>query len=148
MTSRAFVSVERRFETLEREEEPRDDWQPVLRDLPIPSKGEYIGPREECVYFVQEGDDGPVKIGTAGLRNVMSRVGGLQTGNPRKLHLRRVVRGGAGLEVTLQRRYAAHRIRGEWFEPHPELLEIAIRPVGKWLVRDAAPTDPEFPEAA
>lgn len=73
------------------------------------------------VYFVQAGTDGPVKIGTA--TDIQARVRGLQTGSPHRLNLLATSTGGRRLEKRLHRRFAAHRVLGEWFSPAPALLE-------------------------
>ena len=93
---------------------------PVLIDLDTELDGS-----QSCVYFIQEGDDGPIKIGVSTIGSVHGRLRSVQRGNPRVLRLRRVVRGGYGLEGTLHKRYAEHRMVGEWFEPHEEVLAVA-----------------------
>lgn len=70
---------------------------------------------EALVYFVQQGRDGPVKIGTAA--DPESRLFELQIGNPRELRLVAAVGGGLPLERELQRKFAGGLIRGEWFAP-------------------------------
>jgi hypothetical protein len=65
------------------------------------------------VYFVQQGENGPVKIGRA--VDPERRVATLQTGNAIDLHLREVVPGDSTLESTMHQRFADARIRGEWF---------------------------------
>lgn len=73
------------------------------------------------VYFVQEGERGPIKIGVA--RRVEFRFSDLQVGNPRPLRLLHVISGGTDAhERSLHRRFHSLRIRGEWFEPGAELL--------------------------
>jgi len=69
-----------------------------------------------AVYVIQAGDDGPVKIGyTSGPAE--KRLRGLQTGNPYKLRILKVFDGDERHESELHRRFAGHRIRGEWFDP-------------------------------
>lgn len=75
-----------------------------------------------AIYFIQDGEDGPIKIGSG--RNPWLRLEHLQIGNPRELHIRAVVRTHRGYERELHQRFAAHRIRGEWFEPVPDLLAL------------------------
>ena len=74
------------------------------------------------VYLIQEGQDGPVKIGWA--RDPQDRLERMQTGNSRVLRLVCSFPGGIGHERALHREFAAHHIRGEWFEPAPELLAL------------------------
>lgn len=71
------------------------------------------GIAEQFVYFVQAGDDGPVKIGLA--KEPLRRVSSLQTGSPVPLRLRHVVPGDHALERALHRRFAEARVAGEWF---------------------------------
>jgi len=75
------------------------------------------------VYFVQvgeDGEDGPIKIGTA--IDVEKRLVGLQCASPWPLRLLAVMEGGSGLETRLHRDLRSHRIRGEWFHPSPRVL--------------------------
>jgi hypothetical protein len=77
------------------------------------------------VYFIQQGDDGPIKIGTAGWRE--GRLTDLQVGNPTALKIigSRLCHSygeARDLEAALHRGYAPQRIRGEWFESTKELL--------------------------
>ena len=73
------------------------------------------------VYFIQSGDDGPIKIGFA--TEVASRLSELQTGCPAKLHLLGKVRGSMQLEKDLHALFAGLRISGEWFRPDPSIFE-------------------------
>lgn len=65
------------------------------------------------VYFIQSGDDGPIKIGLSS--KPFRRVQQLQTGNPRELLLRHVLPGDRAMEAQLHARFEPARIRGEWF---------------------------------
>lgn len=65
------------------------------------------------VYFVQAGDHGPVKIGKA--KDPEKRIATLQTGSHVELKLRDVVPGDSTVETMMHHRFAAARIRGEWF---------------------------------
>lgn len=78
-----------------------------------------------AVYFIQVGHDGPVKIGqTQG--DARDRLIGIQVGCPYELRLLRAVEDATdGLEGELHERFARHRIRGEWFHPHAEVMEAA-----------------------
>jgi hypothetical protein len=67
------------------------------------------------LYFIQEGDRGPIKIGIA--HEVDVRLSGLQTGNPRPLRLLLSCPVPEGTEARLHERLARHCIRGEWFRP-------------------------------
>lgn len=66
------------------------------------------------VYFVQAGGiAGPVKIGIAA--DPESRLVDMQIGNHEALVLLAAVPGSAPREKDLHRRFAAGRVRGEWF---------------------------------
>lgn len=80
------------------------------------------------VYFIQAGDDGPVKIGTA--KDVLRRLSMLKTSSAEPLHLRALYEGGAAEESLLHRRFAAHRIRREWFNPDvlAEAVDLPVAP--------------------
>lgn len=72
-------------------------------------------------YFIQAEDGGPIKIGLSTYGKVDDRLKSLQTGNPLRLVVRRLVHGDH--EATLHKHFAAHRLGGEWFEAVPELAE-------------------------
>ncbi len=85
------------------------------------------GPQDESplsgVYFIQAGS-GAIKIGIAA--NVSRRLVELQVGNHDPLRVLTVLDGGRGAEREYHARFAQHRLRGEWFAPHPDILaEIA-----------------------
>lgn len=73
------------------------------------------------VYFVQAGENGPVKIGLA--EDPDRRVAELQTGCFAELRLLGTIAGDRGTERALHERFADYRIRGEWFEPSAAVFE-------------------------
>jgi hypothetical protein len=74
-----------------------------------------------CVYFIAEWPPpGFIKIGTA--QCAASRLSNLQTASPRELRLFATVPGGRDVEAEMHERFAAERVRGEWFEPSERLL--------------------------
>lgn len=75
---------------------------------------------DAVLYFAQEGDDGPVKIGYSA--NARKRVPMLQVGNARRLRFLASMPAEPGTERAWHDRFESARIRGEWFEPVPELL--------------------------
>lgn len=76
--------------------------------------------RGPWIYFIQVGNDGPIKIGfTAG--NPRARLSKLQIGNPEKLKLLAAVPGSFEDEQAIHATFVALRIRGEWFRPDPIL---------------------------
>jgi hypothetical protein len=72
------------------------------------------------VYFIQAGIDGPIKVGMS--RDPARRLITLQGANPAELTLLAVVEGNRDDERAIHERFSDCRIRGEWFEPTPELL--------------------------
>ena len=71
------------------------------------------------IYFIQCGKSGPIKVGITD--NVKRRLKTLQCANPCKLELLLAFLGGEVMECALHRKFSAHRLRGEWFEPAPPL---------------------------
>ena len=80
-----------------------------------------------AVYFVQSGTDGPIKIGTA--VDVPARIALLQIGNAEPLCLLGAVEGGQREERGYHILLATHRIRGEWFRPHSDVLAMVGKPL-------------------
>ena len=66
------------------------------------------------VYVIQADEGTPLKVGRA--RDVIARLGTLQTGNPYRLRVRYVLPGDHELEWQLHQKVAKHRLQGEWFE--------------------------------
>lgn len=90
------------------------------------------------VYFIQSGDAGPIKIGfTSGCP--LDRMANLQTGCPDELRLVAHARGTADDERELHKRFAHLRLRGEWFQAKPELVEF-IRGI-RFAKRDDPPLE-------
>lgn len=75
-----------------------------------------------AVYFIQAGEDGPVKIGVA--KNPEKRLPALQVNCVAKLRPLGVVNGDRETERSLHARFAASRVRGEWFGLSAELQEF------------------------
>lgn len=70
------------------------------------------------VYFIGAGS-GPVKIGFA--TRPSARLSDLQTSHHEKLSLLATLRGDLALEKAYHKRFAAHRLSGEWFTRAPEI---------------------------
>lgn len=81
-----------------------------------PRIGRYDGLR---VYFIQAAT-GQIKIGIAA--NPAARLRDLQVGSPVALSLLCECEGGRPQEREYHRRFAAHRLHGEWFAPHQEII--------------------------
>lgn len=77
------------------------------------------------IYFFQEEDDGPIKIGHSS--DPLTRRGQLQTGNPRELKTLGVMVGNVNVESQLHEQFAPYRIRGEWFESVPVIINFIAR---------------------
>jgi Meiotically up-regulated gene 113 len=73
------------------------------------------------VYFVQVGEDGPIKIGHT-FRPIEERLRDLRNASPYRLRLLLMLPGQRDDEQALHQRFAAARLEGEWFRPVPELL--------------------------
>jgi hypothetical protein len=93
-------------------------WPPPSDPLPIRPR-----PATATIYFLGP-DDGPIKIGFAS--RVEVRLRGLRLANAFPLQLWATVQGPLTLEREYHRRFAAHRLHGEWFTRCPEIeAEIA-----------------------
>lgn len=71
------------------------------------------------VYFVQA-HDGPIKIGVGA--DIQRRMTNLQVSHAYPLKLLAVCHGGLDAEYRYHHRFRAHRLNGEWFSPHPDIL--------------------------
>jgi hypothetical protein len=75
--------------------------------------------RRGHVYFLG-GDEGPIKIGHSSC--VAARFRDIQACSPVPLKLFATRQGGPIRESAYHALYAAHRLHGEWFERHPDIL--------------------------
>lgn len=67
------------------------------------------------IYFIQQGPEGPIKIGWT--LDPKKRLREFQTANAHVLYLRGVISGSRGDEANVHGLFEEHRIRGEWFQP-------------------------------
>lgn len=74
----------------------------------------------QVVYFIQCGDDGAIKIGIAS--DPVARLRSLQTAHHERLSILVTTEGGQRAEQAYHKRFAEHRLSGEWFNPHPDIL--------------------------
>ena len=74
------------------------------------------------IYAFRAGSRGPVKIGFS--TNPVKRVASLKTSCPAGVKPLGVMEGTLADEAALFRRLAEHRLHGEWFKPHREVLEV------------------------
>lgn len=104
---------------------PGDDGQLVAQEIaffdggkvtPSPQRPQ---PAFATIYFIGP-DDGPIKIGWAS--NIVTRVRDLRLANAFPLRIWASVGGPPSLEREYHKRFAAHRLHGEWFERHPDIL--------------------------
>lgn len=94
------------------------------RGVPAPPprvKAEQPGQAAPVVYFVQSGEGGHIKIGTAS--DFPKRLQALQTGNPERLTVLGTLPGSLSEEADIHDQFSHLRARGEWFRPEPELLD-------------------------
>lgn len=82
------------------------------------------------LYFIQAGERGPIKIGHSAKPRM--RMAELQVGNHCKLRMlaeidfsngQRGTQTAADMEDLWHRTFRVIQIRGEWFEPTPQLLK-------------------------
>ena len=71
------------------------------------------------VYFIQCTETKRIKIGYAS--NIGDRFSSIQIGSPTVLKLLATIPGGPDMEAELHFRFEACHLRGEWFNPSPEL---------------------------
>lgn len=76
--------------------------------------------KPEWVYFIMS-QSGDIKIGRS--NSPFKRLATIQVGHAEHLTLMAVVLGGAELEREYHERFAAHRIKGEWFHPHGDIID-------------------------
>lgn len=93
-------------------------------------------PKEErppaVVYFAQSEQTGNIKIGHS--RNPEKRIKGFKAGVPGALNILATMAGGSKLEHELHIRFKEHRVGGEWFRPHSDIIAF----IKKNTRRDAA----------
>lgn len=85
---------------------------------------------KECVYLVQAGRSGPVKIGRA--RCLPSRLSSLQTSSYERLFVRGAFLGNSFKEKEAHRMYWKHRIRGEWFAYEGAIVDLVDNGGFEW----------------
>ena len=77
-------------------------------------------PPGHLVYFVG-GEGGPIKIGFT-QQPIKARLKCIQNGSPIKLRVLALQPAPRARESFYHRQFAAHRLHGEWFERHPDIL--------------------------
>jgi hypothetical protein len=98
---------------------------------PRRAPGERRVPDHSWVYFIQSGTDGPIKIGYTSHAPEQRR-DMLQVGAPETLFQLHATPGERELEQLLHARLSAHRVRGEWFAPHEDVLAVIAKLPAGW----------------
>ena len=75
------------------------------------------------IYFIQQGKRGPIKIGHVKWY-IKGRLEGLQVGNPEVLRCLGTIEGTKDTERELHIQFNHLNIRGEWFTPSQELVDL------------------------
>lgn len=83
------------------------------------------GPKLCMIYFIQAGDNGLVKIGSA--KDAKKRLAALQIACPIELRLAGLFYARRDTEKYLHWLFRAERVRGEWFTGCPDLLAFIER---------------------
>lgn len=83
-------------------------------------------PITSLVYFIERQPSGAFKIGYSwSLPGAESRRRQFQIAcHPEVLRIKAVMNGDLRFESELKRRFAIHSLGGEWFTPHPDLLDF------------------------
>lgn len=79
--------------------------------------------RKQFLYFMQNGEKGPIKIGIT--FNVQRRLVQAQTFNYQPINLLGYIPGNQSIETALLKRFSPYRILGEWFKFNDELYNLA-----------------------
>ena len=73
------------------------------------------------LYFIQQGSNGPIKIGVSS--DPIFRMRQLQTGNPYRLRLLGIIEDPLAPEDEWHDAFRDDRLVGEWFLPSKKLLD-------------------------
>ena len=79
------------------------------------------------IYFIQAGNDGPIRIGYAA--KVGHRIKMLQRRSPVPLRLLATIDGSVELEAYLHNRFWHLRQHGKWFKADQEILDFIENPI-------------------
>lgn len=99
------------------------------------------------VYFIQVEIVHLIKVGVAS--NLQKRILAIRVGCPLRLQLLAHMPGDEDIERALHRKLATHRVQGEWFEPHADVMaevekarehpqHVPLAPVERHLTRARA----------
>ena len=87
------------------------------------------------IYFIQQGEDGPVKIGYATV--IEKRFRALQSASPYPLKVIGSMQGSVIDEKRMHLQFSKHRLQGEWFEPDLEIIKYASECDNNKLFQDS-----------
>lgn len=76
------------------------------------------------IYFAQASAGSPIKIGFTAMNNPRKRLKSLQTAQAERLVILGQCEGDYDTEAQIHRQLAAHRLEGEWFKPHADVLSF------------------------
>ena len=77
------------------------------------------------IYFIQAGENGPIKIGwTKDALSAEIRLKNLQVGNHENLEIMRVIGGRRSDEYWIQEMFKDLHINGEWYKPSDTLIKF------------------------
>lgn len=104
-------------------------YQASLPEIKLPPRNiQALRDGKSYVYFIA-GEDTPIKIGFSNQPH--ERLAILQTAHWCRLSIVAKVEGSLAVEADYHRRFAAHRLHGEWFAPHPDILAEIERLKGR-----------------
>ena len=83
------------------------------------------------IYFIQQGDTGPIKIGYS--KDIDKRLYSLQSASPHPLKVIGTAQGSMKDEYDIQQKFLYCRLSGEWFEPSLDLIKYISTIDGKIL---------------
>ncbi len=75
---------------------------------------------DEMIYFIQAGDDGPIKIGQSA--NPQSWLRKHLDCHYEELRIIQQIEGGIKQRNTIERALQEYSIRGDWYAPSPEVF--------------------------
>lgn len=79
------------------------------------------------VYFIQQENGGPIKIGYT-KNNIQGRLSVIQAHSPFNFKLIYSMEGTSKTETAIHKEFESDRIKNEWFNPSPRLLEFIKSP--------------------
>lgn len=80
----------------------------------------FCRPEDECVYIIQDLKSRNIKIGTS--KDFETRFKTLQSSCGSKLAILLIFEGGRVTESVYHKRFKKHRLHGEWFAPHIDVI--------------------------